>query len=54
MSGIVGPPPKMITLLGKEYYEAESMKQHLRDLREKIARTEMDRDYWKLQAVGPR
>jgi hypothetical protein len=57
----ISGPPKSITLLGKEYYDAEAMKQHLRDLREALARCEFrvaderrQTEYWKIQALGPR
>ena len=49
---MIGPPPKTIILLGKEYFPAEPMKQQLRDLRAEIARLEYDRDYWKRIALG--
>ncbi len=57
----IGPPPKTITLLGKEYFEAEPIREHLRELRTALARCEFriadkqrEVDHWKLIATGPR
>lgn len=51
----IGPPPKTIIQPdGKEYYEAEAMKQHLRELRAEIARLQYSVQEWKLIATAPR
>jgi len=49
----IGPPPETITILGKEYYPADPIKQQLRDLRAEIARLEYEVKRWKTIAVGP-
>ena len=65
---MIGPPPNPVTIDGKEWFPAEPMKQHLRDLREALARCEFARDdykrrlaqvtesftAWKLQATRPK
>ena len=58
----IGPPPKPIMQPdGKEYFEAEPIREHLRELRTALARCEFriadkqrEVDHWKLIATGPR
>jgi hypothetical protein len=65
---MIPKPPDPILIDGKEYYEAEPMKSHLRHLRADLARAQYaaadfreqaatarnDATYWKLKALGPR
>jgi hypothetical protein len=47
------PPPNPVIINGKEWFPAEPMKQHLRDLRAEIARLEYEVKSWKRIALGP-
>ena len=58
---MIGPPPKTIELLGKEYFHAEAMIQHLKLLRAENQCHQFERDiarqevaHLKLQALGPK